>query len=394
MNICMLVSNFLPRQGGAEYAVHHLTSVLLERGHRVTIVTGNNPTARTIRFPYPVLHCSRLPVVSLETQRRLHAARILRQERFDLIHAHIAWEAGYVGAQLKRKTGLPLVTTCHGGDVQVVPGIEYGLCLNPDTAAKVRFALENSDRITAVSRRMIRAITDRGGDPGRIRPVPYGTELAKIDAVPPDSIREKLNLAPSDFVLLSVGRNSRVKDMPTLIEGFRIAAESDSSIKAILVGPDEEIRRMVREKRLEDRVRVLGRIPTGYDPRQPTEQVFATPYPEMIAAYRASDVYVATSYIESFNMSALDAFACGRPVIITNTHGFMDALEEGKNGFSVPVRDPAAVAEKILVLARNRALCLAMGEAARRKAAEYDWEQVVDRYVAVYEEALATVRTG
>ena len=128
-------------------------------------------------------------------------------------------------------------------------------------------------------------------------------------------------------------------------------------------------------------------MPSNYDPKRPDETVFRTPYPELIEAYRASDVFISTSYIESFNTAALDAFACGRPVLITNTQGFMDVLEEGINGFSVPPRDPAAVAEKLVNLARHRDLCRRMGESARNVAAKFDWSIMVKDYLRVYEQA-------
>lgn len=393
MNICMLVSNFLPRQGGAEYAVHHLTKALIELGHRVTVFAAYDANARGIEYPYPVTHSPRIPLLSSDRQRFLHAWFHLRHRKFDLIHAHIVLDAGFVGAKLKQALGLPLVITAHGGDVQVVAEIQYGLCLKPEKSGKVRFALGLADRVTAVSQRMQVAIAERGCDPNRIRPVPYGTEFQKIQRIHEDGLRGQLGLSSDDFVVLSVGRNSTVKDIPTLLEGFRKAAAAEPRLKCILVGPDDSIRGSLEQHGLSDRVKLLGRIPSGYDPERPDERVFQTPYRELIAAYRACDVFAATSYIESFNTAALDAFACGKPVLITNTQGFMDVLEEGVNGHSVPPRDPAAVAERLLHMAHNRELCQRMGEAARNTAAQFDWSLVAQRYLRVYEEAVPPPRS-
>lgn len=388
MKIGMLVSNFLPRQGGAEYAVHHLTSRLIALGHQVSVLAGHDPASRWIRYPYPVFHSPKLPLIPLESQRYLHAYLVQRRERFDLIHAHIAWEAGFVGAKLKRTLGIPLVITCHGGDVQIVPEIDYGLCLDPEKAEKVRFALSSADAVTSVSNRMRRALADRGARTERIRDVGYGTELDKIQNLQTVDLRKQLGLSTEDFVVLGVGRNSRVKDIPTFLQGFRLAADREPRLKCILVGPDESVSKMTTELNLTDRVRVLGRIPAGYDPRRPNDVVFHTPYPELIAAYRAADVFVATSYIESFNTSALDAFACAKPVIITNTQGFMDLLREGINGYSIPPRNPHALAERILMMVNDRERCKQMGHQAMETARDYDWHRVARRYVTVYEEAI------
>jgi glycosyltransferase involved in cell wall biosynthesis len=389
MKIGMLVSNFLPRQGGAEYVVHHLTIALTQLGHQVTVLAPSDPTARPLRFPYTVHRALRIPLVSLETQRLLQATSQHKRRGFDLIHAHIAWEAGFVGAKLKAKCDVPLVITPHGGDVQTIPEIQYGLCLNPSTNEKVRFAFGAANLITAVSQRIRLAVVERGGSPERIRLVAPGTEFERIQTLPADDPRPSFGLSAADFVVLSVGRNSRVKDVPTLIEALRIASSQEMRIRCVLVGPDDSIRAPVEEAGLADRVTLLGRIPPGFNPRRPADAILQTPYPELIAAYRACDVFVSSSLTESFNTAALDAFACGRPAIVTNTQGFMDVLNDGVNGWSVPPRDPDALAEKILHLARNRDFCRTMGEAARATASNYDWNAVAKRFVSVYEEALA-----
>lgn len=386
MNIGLLVSNFLPRQGGAEYVVHHLATALVQLGHKITVLAANDPSARQLRYPYPVHHAARLPLLSLETQRFLQGYFQHKKHRFDLVHAHIAWEAGYVGARVKAKLGVPLVITPHGGDVQTISEIGYGLCLDAGTAEKVRFALTHADLVTAVSQRIRLAIVERGGSPELIRLVTPGTEFEKIQTVQVNDLRSQLELAPDDFVVLSVGRNSRVKDVPTLVEALRIAMAKEFSIMCVMIGPDESVRKLVSQAGLDERVRILGRIPHGYDASHPTEAVFQTPYPELIAAYRACDVYVSSSLTESFNTSALDAFACGKPAIVTNTQGFMDLLDDGVNGWSVPPRDPEALAEKILNLARNRDFRLQMGQAALRVASRHEWREVARRHVAVYEE--------
>jgi len=392
MNIGILVSNFLPRQGGAEYVVHHLAVSLQELGHTVTVLAPHDPAARGLQYPYPVHHAMRMPFLSLETRRFWQGYFQGKKRRFDVVHAHIAWEAGFVGARLKAKLGVPLVITPHGGDVQTIPEIDYGLCLKPGIAAKVQHALTSADLVTALSQRMRLAIAERGCPPERIRLAAPGTEFSRIQATESSDLRAKLGFAEDDFVVLSVGRNSRVKDMPTLIEALRIASEKESRLKCLLVGPDESIRPLVEQAELADRIRILGRMPRGYDPAHPTEAIFQTPYPELIAAYRACGVYVSSSLTESFNTAALDAFACGKPAIVTNTQGFMDVLNDGVNGWSVPPRDPAALAEKILNLARNPDACRRMGEAALAKAAAYEWTDIARRFVSVYEEARANRR--
>jgi glycosyltransferase involved in cell wall biosynthesis len=306
-----------------------------------------------------------------------------------VLHAHIAWEAGFVGSKLKPKFDIPFVLTPHGGDVQTVPEIGYGLCLKPELRAKVQTALHTADRVTAVSQRIMRAVTNLGCDPNRVRLIHPGTEYDSIQRVETDDLRPKLGWRNGDFIVLSVGRNSPVKDMPTLLKAVQIAAREIPNIRCLMVGPDESLRNMAGDMQLTERVRLLGRIPSNYDPARPSSTILQTPYAEMIAAYRACDVFVSTSYMESFNTAALDAFSCGKPVIVTNTQGFTDVLSEGINGYSVPPHDPDALARKLVELAGNGELRTRMGQAAQQAAKNYDWSKVAQRFLTVYEEAVA-----
>src|SRR2546425_13273923 len=108
MNVGMLVSNYLPRQGGAEYAVHHLTTALIQEGHQVTILTEADPAISKLSYPYPLYQSLRLPLLTPNLKRLLHTWFHYRRRRFDLIHAHMAWPvAGFVGEKLKRWFRLP-----------------------------------------------------------------------------------------------------------------------------------------------------------------------------------------------------------------------------------------------------------------------------------------------
>jgi glycosyltransferase involved in cell wall biosynthesis len=98
--------------------------------------------------------------------------------------------------------------------------------------------------------------------------------------------------------------------------------------------------------------------------------------PEVVPFYEELSVVLAPSVTEGFNLEVLEAMACGRPVIVTEGTGAKDVVTDGLDGFVVPIRDPDAIANRILYLKENRELLIEMGKAAKRKAEKYSWNNI------------------
>jgi D-inositol-3-phosphate glycosyltransferase len=115
---------------------------------------------------------------------------------------------------------------------------------------------------------------------------------------------------------------------------------------------------------------------------------------EMLAYYySAAEVCVIPSRYESFGMVALEAMACGTPVIASRVGGLMYTIEDGKTGFLVPDQDPEALADKIELLLSNRELGERMGREALAVTAQYDWSQIAGQIRGVYAQEVAQQRT-
>jgi len=102
--------------------------------------------------------------------------------------------------------------------------------------------------------------------------------------------------------------------------------------------------------------------------------------------YNSINIYVQSSITEGFGLEVLEAMAHGRPVIVTEGVGAKDLVEDGKNGFIVPIRNPDAIAEKIQYFIDNPSEIFRMGQNAREKAKLYTWENVRRLYMNLYEE--------
>jgi D-inositol-3-phosphate glycosyltransferase len=102
--------------------------------------------------------------------------------------------------------------------------------------------------------------------------------------------------------------------------------------------------------------------------------------------YSAAEVVVVPSFYESFGMVALEAMACGTPVVASQVGGLAYLVQDGVTGFTVPVEDPQALADRLMSLLSNPDLRMKMGEQAVRYAQGYAWEKIALRLVSVYNE--------
>ncbi len=186
--------------------------------------------------------------------------------------------------------------------------------------------------------------------------------------------RRKLGISKLSVLALFVGRLQPDKGLLDLCLAFKIAARSARNLHLLLVGPDEagmanSLRELTRE--YSSRVHFGG----------PTE------HPE--EAMKAADFLVLPSYREGFGAVIIEAAACAIPAIATRIYGLKDAVEEGKTGIFVPLRNPKALARAMLFFYRRPAQRRAMGRAALRRA-QRNFEQgaVVRAIVRHHAEAL------
>jgi glycosyltransferase involved in cell wall biosynthesis len=259
------------------------------------------------------------------------AWRLMRRERFDVIHAHWAIPQGLVAALLKRRFGVPVVTTTHGGDIYALRG---GVALR----AK-RWALRSSDHVTAVSTALRDAVAALGIDGTRIEVLPMGVDTSRFT---PDARSEALRreLNPLGPVLLFVGRLVEKKGARYAIEAMPRIVAKHSGARLVLVGDGPEqpmLEQIARDLRVASNVTFLGAMANDGLP----------PY------YASSDVFLGPSVIEtngdteSFGVVFAEAMASGCPVVATDVEGVGDVTGNGSHARLVPQRDALEIASAV-----------------------------------------------
>jgi D-inositol-3-phosphate glycosyltransferase len=298
----------------------------------------------------------------------------------DALHANY-WLSGVAGHQLKHQLGLPLVSTFH---TLARVKAESGLPGEPERRALAEAEVVGcSDAILASCPAEARELERLyGADPSRIEMVPPGVDHAFFSPGPRAGARAALaHLDLGDGpVLLFVGRIQPLKSLDTAVRA--LASLSDPRAVLVVVGGAsgadgrsevDRIHKLVADLGLSGRVR------------------FAAPQPHHLLStyYRAADVVVVPSRSESFGLVALEAAACGTPVVAAAVGGLRTLVVDGTTGFLVDGRDPAGYSARIDQIVADPVLAQDLSEAAAERARDFTWSTAAARLRRLYADLTA-----
>ncbi len=309
---------------------------------------------------------------------------------YDLIHSHY-WLSGEAALALRRSWGAPVVHMFH----------TLGAMKNH--VARSAEESETSQRI-AIERRLmgeadaIVAATplDRaqmawyyGADASRIHVIPCGVDLRRFHPRDMATAREALDLPPPPHrLLLLVGRIEPLKGIDALIQAVALLVERQPALRgaltALIVGGagEGERSRWNAEQRRLDALRVQLGVADA------VRFVGARPQEQLPLFYAAADVVTMPSHYELFGLAALEALACGRPLVATSAGGPAAIVEDGASGLLAPPDDPAALAERLERLLADEELRATLGATARERATRFGWPTVACEIMRVYREML------
>ncbi|PYM74512.1 MAG: glycosyltransferase family 1 protein [Candidatus Rokuibacteriota bacterium] len=321
----------------------------------------------------------------------IEAWRIAEAIDYDLIHAHY-WLSGVAALTLKTRWSVPVLQMFH----------TLGRLKNrvARSAAELEPAvrLEEETRIVSAADRIVAAnvveraelLRDYAAHASRIATIPCGVDTDLFTPGDRAEARRRLDL-DGHPLLLWVGRIAPIKGLDTLLDAVARLSESGQDMRLLVVGGDADERTSGHETSLRQRIERLG---LGDSVR------FLGPQPQGVLPlyYAASDVTVLPSYYESFGMVALEAMACGSPVIASRVGGLVTTVRDGVTGFLVPDGDVEALAERIETLVGDPELRWRLGREGVRWAAQHRWpcvaEAVCKEYASLEARATAHLDAG
>jgi glycosyltransferase involved in cell wall biosynthesis/ribosomal protein S18 acetylase RimI-like enzyme len=353
---------------------------LREEGYEVTGISAPGPHAAALETAgirhLPWRNATRSWDLRADLLAFAELWRLLRRERFDLVHTHNP-KPGVIGRVAARLAGVPVVNTVHG--LYATPEDRLRkqaavLGLEALAARCSRLELYQSEEDLRWARR-IRLVPAR-----RSQLLGNGTDLARFDpsqvaAGRAAELRRELGLPADAIVVGAVGRLVAEKGYRELFAAARAVRRQDPRVRFLVVGtPDLDKADAITQAELDAAT---------------ADVCFAGWRDDVAELLAAMDVFVLASWREGMPRSAIEAAAMARPLVLTDIRGCREVARHDREALLVPPRDPDALAGAVLRLAADPALRARLGAAARSRATErFSEAAVADRVVEAYRRVL------
>jgi D-inositol-3-phosphate glycosyltransferase len=302
--------------------------------------------------------------------------------RYDVVHAHY-WLSGWAAELARRYWDAPFVQMFH-----TTAHMKNAVAAAADRETDLRLNVEK--RLLSLANGIIAANPDERADliwrmgvpTEKICTIPPGVDLDTFRPLDREACRAKLGIAPAERVVLFVGRIDPIKGIDTLIDAAELLADrqplglhptfvivgGDLDDQGAPIGPLARVAETVTSKGLASRFRLVG--------SQPQDQ--------LPVFYSAADVVSVPSRYESFGLVAVEALACGTPVVASRAGGLRFTIDEGATGILVKPQSAPALAAGIEAILTDDRLRAAVAERARPSVERYDWSNIAQQVMHVY----------
>ena len=364
-----------PTFGGSGVVATELGLALAEYGHEIHFITYKQPVrlellSKNIHFhevsvpEYPLFH---FQPYELALSSKL--VDMVKLHKIEVLHVHYAIPHAYAGYMAKKMLAeenihIPMVTTLHGTDITLVGS-------HPFYKPAVTFSINNSDVVTSVSQSLKEDTLHLFDIRKEIHVVPNFIEIPKKINTYTDCQRELMAL-PEERIISHISNLRKVKRVTDVIEIFdRIQKKIPSKLIMVGEGPEREAcEQLCVDKGIEEKVLFVGN----------SNEV------DKILCF--TDLFLLPSEKESFGLAALEAMACGVPVVSSNTGGLPEVNIDGVSGFLSDVGNVDEMAENALKILSSDETLNKFKKQAVEAAMVFDTEKIVPLYENLYKEAI------
>ena len=393
--------------GGMNVYVRELTRQLGRMGIHVDVFTRSQDehvphVVHELGYGNRVVHVPAGPEVPMAKRElaeyipqfvegiKLFAAE--KDSQYDLIHSHY-WMSGLAAESLSDAWGnVPIVHMFH------TLGEMKNRIAQSDEEREGPYRMDGEKQVIARVDRIVAAtLAERTqlqylykASKSKISIIPPGVDTSHFYPIPKEEAREYIGTDPNNKLILFVGRVEPLKGLETLIRAISWHRTfKPGQVTLAVIGGDpnassqEMSAEMARIQKLCDEL-CMGRMVVFLGKRAQE----TLPY-----YYSAADVLVMPSHYESFGMVALEAMACGTPVIASQVGGLAFLVQDGETGYHVPDQDPKALCEKLMILLSDPHQRETMGLRAAEYAKDYAWANIAAQIMEVYK-SLVEGKTG
>jgi L-malate glycosyltransferase len=364
-----------PTYGGSGVMATELGKELAKKGHQIHFISYALPFRLNNFVENVVFHeveMSSYPLFEFPLYALALASKmveVVEYEKLDLLHVHYAIphaSSAYLAKQmLKNKKDLKVITTLHGTDITLI-GLE------PSFLPLVKFSIEASDGVTAVSRSLKEQTLTNYNIDKEIQVIPNFVDTDLYKPSKDGGLRE--HVAPhGEKVLVHTSNFRVVKRVPDTIRILeRVIKEIPAKLLLVGDGPDRsECERLCRQLGLCDDVKFLGK------------------QDGLVEILNAADIFLIPSQSESFGLAALEAMACGLPVVSSNIGGLPELVRHNETGFIAGIGDIDRMAKYVTDLLTNQKKYELFSANARNRAVNiFNKSKIVHLYEEHYKKIL------
>lgn len=362
--------------GGVENVVYNLAVQMAKRGHDVFIFTSaidsnssieNYNNIKIYRYAKS-FNIGSSPISLSSLYKPLFLASPL-----DIVHVHLGnLPLPLIGSFYSKINNKPLITTYHadymGGFGSLVR--RFGVYLFDNFIADI--LLKSSDIILTPSEYYINESKQLSNIRNSVVPIPNGINLKDFDLnISKSEARTKLNLLNDKQIILFVGSLTPRKGPDILLKAMVDVHQKISDAYLVFIGDGmmkKDLEDLARRLNIDQNVRFTGFISDDLK----------------LLYYKASDLFVLPSLLESFGIVLLEASAVGLPLVVSNLEAFNTIVKDGYNGFFTKKGDQKDLGEKIVYILQNKDLRIKMSKNAKENSNNYSWTRVADETEKIY----------
>ncbi|SFA46166.1 N-acetyl-alpha-D-glucosaminyl L-malate synthase BshA [Parageobacillus thermantarcticus] len=359
-----------PTVGGSGVVATELGKLLAEKGHEIHFISSSMPFRLNKVYGNIYYHevsvnqysVFQYPPYDLALASKI--AEVAKREQLDVLHAHYAVPHAVCAVLARQMVGgkLKIVTTLHGTDITV-------LGYDPSLSDMIKFGIEQSDAVTAVSNALVRQTYELLDVQKPIHTVYNFVDERVYQKKNVDHLKKEYGIDENEKVVIHVSNFRKVKRVPDVVRAFSLIRKQLPA-KLLLVGDGPEMTvvcRLVKELGLGDDVRFLGK------------------QDKLDELYSISDVKLLLSEKESFGLVLLEAMACGVPCIGTAIGGIPEVIADGKTGFLCELGNAEEAANKALrILTDQRLHTLMATQAVQAVYEKFHSAHIVKQYEDIY----------
>ncbi|MBT2690036.1 N-acetyl-alpha-D-glucosaminyl L-malate synthase BshA [Bacillus sp. ISL-47] len=363
-----------PTVGGSGVVATELGKMLAEKGHEIHFISSSLPF-RLKRMYHNIFYhqvdvnqYSVFQYAPYDIALASKMAEVIKREDLDLVHVHYAIPHAVCAILAKQMSGkdIKIVTTLHGTDITV-------LGYDPSLTDAIRFGIEKSDGVTAVSNALISQTYDLIKPDKPIKTVYNFIDERVYRKTDSAYLKDEYGIRPEEKIIIHVSNFRSVKRVPDVVKAFeKITKEVPAKLLLVGDGPEMTvICQLVNELKLKGKVLFLGK-------QDNLEEL-----------YSISDLMLLLSEKESFGLVALEAMACGVPCIGTNVGGIPEVIDDGETGYVCTLGDIDEISQKATMLLLDENLHRKFSSQSISLAKEvFSAGRIVSQYEEFYYELL------